>query len=1001
MGRSTLSPKELPSGGTTGQHLVKKTDAESDTEWSTVVPDHTHSNKSILDGDTASYTTEEESKLVDIDDNANNYSHPANHPPAIITQDVNNRFVTDAEKTAWNGKEDALGFTPENVADKGQSNGYTPLDGAGKVPTIHIPTSPQNYLGTYDIITNTPTVIDGTGTNGDYYKCSTAGTRDFGSGNVTVAEGDSLIYNGTIWEDIPSSDLVQSVAGKVGVVTLNTDDVSEAANKYYTESRVNANTNVAANTAHRSSDGKNHSDVVSNNSHRSGSGSDHSDVASNTTHRGSDGKNHSDVVLNNTHRSVVTGNPHVVTKTEIGLSNVDNLQQVPLSQKGSANGVATLDSGSKIPASQLPASVMEYKGAYNIVTNTPALIDGTGDNGDAYRCSVGGSRDFGSGSITVLPGDFLIYNGTIWEKIPSEDIVQSVNGQIGIVTLDTDDVTEGTNLYYPLADKTKLAGLDLPHDHVYFVGKHGNDSNSGLSPDKAFLTFGAAITEASTQTPTSTNRFVLYCNDAGVYSEDVVTSDWIDIKAQSAVLDGVLTPGNNTSTRICTVDKIIKSTVSGSAYVDCCFVNTPDGETGVLNSGSASVLTIFARKVKTPLNGIGIRNTGTGHMHLLVNHSGIVGNSGIAIQCDVGEVTGTVDLITEDGTPTTTTGIKVTGGSVNLTTSTITADTAWDISNGATLRLSTQSVIGTRTVENGGIAEISEASKSTDDLAATGIVNGTGLVELNADPTKIDIDNGIYYIKGVRYVYAGGTAISPTIGAGDSSTFVGFDASGLVYSETKWTNIQKQTILPLARLQAVQGQTGPGSTLITPIDQRFIISENGYLQRLWQEEAIGALYNSGGIYNESSTALQLDQTAGIMYSAQRNRIEIPVSADIEAKAVYHVSGSWSVQTQATLVIPKFYDNGTDIVGLGPSKHGAHTLLKGPKEDDQFFLIYSDTEYGSLAAAQAAPANYGVFVSQAASGVIAVCNIILTGSSTSIESIVDFRPRIGQTGTIQF
>jgi hypothetical protein len=32
------------------------------------------------------------------------YTHPVNHPASIITQDLNNRFVTDTEKTAWNSK---------------------------------------------------------------------------------------------------------------------------------------------------------------------------------------------------------------------------------------------------------------------------------------------------------------------------------------------------------------------------------------------------------------------------------------------------------------------------------------------------------------------------------------------------------------------------------------------------------------------------------------------------------------------------------------------------------------------------------------------------------------------------------------------------------------------------------------------------------------------------------------------------------------------------------
>ena len=45
---------------------------------------------------------EDKIKLNGIQDGANNYTHPANHPASIITQDTNNRFTTDAEKTKWN-----------------------------------------------------------------------------------------------------------------------------------------------------------------------------------------------------------------------------------------------------------------------------------------------------------------------------------------------------------------------------------------------------------------------------------------------------------------------------------------------------------------------------------------------------------------------------------------------------------------------------------------------------------------------------------------------------------------------------------------------------------------------------------------------------------------------------------------------------------------------------------------------------------------------------------
>lgn len=53
---------------------------------------------------TNDYTAAEKTKLAGIATGANNYTHPVTHPPAIIAQDASNRFVTDAEKTAWNAK---------------------------------------------------------------------------------------------------------------------------------------------------------------------------------------------------------------------------------------------------------------------------------------------------------------------------------------------------------------------------------------------------------------------------------------------------------------------------------------------------------------------------------------------------------------------------------------------------------------------------------------------------------------------------------------------------------------------------------------------------------------------------------------------------------------------------------------------------------------------------------------------------------------------------------
>lgn len=71
-----------------------------------------------IDGTTNKvFTGTEKTKLSGIAVGANNYEHPANHPPSIITQDLNNRFVTDSEKSTWNNKSD-FGGSYNDLTDK-------------------------------------------------------------------------------------------------------------------------------------------------------------------------------------------------------------------------------------------------------------------------------------------------------------------------------------------------------------------------------------------------------------------------------------------------------------------------------------------------------------------------------------------------------------------------------------------------------------------------------------------------------------------------------------------------------------------------------------------------------------------------------------------------------------------------------------------------------------------------------------------------------------------
>jgi len=111
--------------------------------------------------------------------------------------------------------------------------------------------------------------------------------------------------------------------------------------------------------------------------------------------------------------------------------------KVDSSLLGANNGVATLDNNGKLPSSQLTIEAFEYKGNYNASTDSPSLEDGTGNTGDVYHVSVGGTQDFGAGNITFVVGDKVVYNGSIWEKW---EVVNPA---------DSDAVPEGSsNLYF-------------------------------------------------------------------------------------------------------------------------------------------------------------------------------------------------------------------------------------------------------------------------------------------------------------------------------------------------------------------------------------------------------------------------------------------------------------------------------------------------------------------------------------------------------------------------
>jgi len=167
--------------------------------------------------------------------------------------------------------------------------------------------------------------------------------------------------------------------------------------------------------------------------------------------------------------------------------------KINVTEKGAQNGVATLDSGGKVPASQLPSTVMEFKGVHDVSTNSPALSDGTGGAGDVYLVSVGGTRDYGSGAITLLPGDWLVHSGSVWQKSINSNAVVSVNGMQGVITINKTHIGLGnvdntSDANKPVSTAQQTA-LDLKADQgdldAYIAS---NDAEVASKADASALT---------------------------------------------------------------------------------------------------------------------------------------------------------------------------------------------------------------------------------------------------------------------------------------------------------------------------------------------------------------------------------------------------------------------------------------------------------------------------------------------------------------------------------
>jgi hypothetical protein len=224
---------------------------------------------------------------------------------------------------------------------------------------------------------------------------------------------------------------------------------------------------------------------------------------------------------------------------------------IPLTQKAANLGVATLDAGGKIPSAQIPGGVLTYKGTWAASTNTPTLADGTGVAGSFYIVSDAGVVNFGAGNQTFQAGDWVLYNGTVWQQSHNGNNVDSVNGQTGIVVLGTDDISEGTvNQYFTDAralaaavqSGTITTGVTKAptHDAVHAaLALKADDSIVVKSVNGQSPTAGA-VTITTTNVAEGTNEYFTTARAKAAAVADSITNGVTDVApSQNAVFDAL------------------------------------------------------------------------------------------------------------------------------------------------------------------------------------------------------------------------------------------------------------------------------------------------------------------------------------------------------------------------------------------------------------------------------------------------------------------------------
>lgn len=242
-------------------------------------------------------------------------------------------------------------------------------------------------------------------------------------------------------------------------------------------------------------------------------------------------------------------------------------------------------------------SGLDYKGAWNATTNSPTLASGTGTQGDYYVVGTAGTTTI-DGINDWAIGDWIVYNGTVWQKIDNTDKVSSVAGLTGPIL--ADDLI--TALALEIADINNLQTI--------LDGKASTDladaTDPGLMSSAHYtklegIAAGANLYvhpsgDGNRHVPTTDAGDVLKFLKSG--SSEGAAPDWsaiaiADVTSLQDALDGKVDDGQGLPTGGTTGQMLVKN--SATNY-DVIWADPPEGGGGGDISGASNLGTTTTRQ---------------------------------------------------------------------------------------------------------------------------------------------------------------------------------------------------------------------------------------------------------------------------------------------------------------------------------------------------------------------------------------------------------------------